>query len=224
VVVPAEPSAAISVTPVAAVEPIWVKKPDGGRITVESKPVFEGGDPDKALADAVNQAYKLHAIEHFESIEPAIRSQLNRVVLRLDDETAKLCIVDRHIRTENEVFGSAGEKPFQIAYGLVQFPESVDRETMRKLGQSMQNDRLLALGLAIGFAWLGVVAAGFGIRTWTRRTGFRRLYTLPSFGFSGVFLLSTIAVVGATIAGEGPHAPSAGIEPIVISVPASGEA
>lgn len=206
-------------TKIATSEPAWVRKPDGGRITVESKPVFEGGDPKKALADAVNEAYKQHAMEHFESLAPAVRSQLNRVQLKLDDQTARLCIVEEYVRNEQGVFGSEGEKPFQIAYALVQFPETVDIATDKQLRLSMQNDRLLALGLAIGFAWLGVVSTCFGIRTWTRRTGFRRLYTFPLFGIAVTFLLSTIAIVGATTIGDGPHVSSSDSKPIVISVP-----
>ena len=204
---------------IAASEPVWVRKPDGGRITVESKPVFDGGDPKKALADAVNEAYKQHAMEHFESLAPAVRNQLNRVQLKLDDQTARLCIVEEYVRNEQGVFGSEGEKPFQIAYALVQFPETVDIATDKQLRLSMQNDRLLALGLAIGFAWLGVVSACFGIRTWTRRTGFRRLYTFPLFGIAATFLLSTIAIVGAATIGDGPHVSSSDSKPIVISVP-----
>lgn len=216
------PSVEVSVatpTKIATSEPAWVRKPDGGRITVESKPVFEGGDPKKALADAVNEAYKQHAMEHFESLAPAVRSQLNRVQLKLDDQTARLCIVEEYVRNEQGVFGSEGEKLFQIAYALVQFPETVDIATDKQLRLSMQNDRLLALGLAIGFAWLGVVSACFGIRTWTRRTGFRRLYTFPLFGVAVTFLLSTIAIVGATTIGDGPHVSSSDSKPIVISVP-----
>lgn len=216
------PSVEVSVaTPskMATIEPGWVRKPDGGRITVESKPVFEGGDPKKALADAVNEAYKQHAMEHFESLAPAVRNQLNRVQLKLDDQTARLCIVEEYVRNEQGVFGSEGEKPFQIAYALVQFPETVDIATDKQLQLSMQNDRLLALGLAIGFAWLGVVAACFGIRTWTRRTGFRRLYTFPLFGFSIALLGATVAIVGAATIGDGPHVSSSDSKPIVISVP-----
>jgi hypothetical protein len=203
----------------APVEPTWVRKPDGGRMTVESKPVFDGADPEKALAEAVNEAYKQHAIEHFESLTPAIRSQLDRVQLRLDDRTAKLCIVDRYVRHEHGEFGTEGMKPFQIAYALVQFPEAVDRVTDKQLRLSMQNDRLFSLGLAVGLSWLSIIAACFGVRTWTRKTGFQKLYTFPLYGLSVAFLGSTVAVVGASTTGNGPHISSAADQPLLIAVP-----
>ncbi len=215
-----EPSASSSSSDVTVTEPAWLKKPDGGRITVQSRPIFDGDNRDQALADAISEAYQSHATEHFQTLDPALVSMVKRVDLRLDDSAVKLCLVEKPFpRKEQAKFGQEGEKPFEIIYALVQFPEAVDKAAESKIRHAMQKDRLLALGLAVGFGWASILSIGGSIRMWTRRTGLKRfVVSLPFAGLAAVMMLGTVSVIVAASTGDGPQVSSSLEEPLVISV------
>ncbi|MFN9718573.1 MAG: hypothetical protein ACK58L_07760 [Planctomycetota bacterium] len=201
-------------------EPAWVRNPDGGRLTIQTRPVFTGDDPDQAVANAISEAYKVHAAQHFQALDPALVSMIERVDLRLDDSAVRLCLAEKPFsRKEQAKFGQEGEKPFEIIYALVQFPEAVDKVAESKIREALQQDRLLALGLAVGCAWISTLSVGGAIRTGTRGTGLRRF--VVSFPFAAI---ATFALVGAIFviiaAGRGTGLPvsAASEEPLVISI------
>lgn len=213
-------STSASSSEVTVTEPAWLKKPDGGRITVQSRPIFDGDNRDQALADAISEAYQSHATEHFQTLDPALVSMVKRVDLRLDESAVKLCLVEKPFpRKEQAKFGQEGEKPFEIIYALVQFPEAVDKAAESQIRHAMQKDRLLALGLAVGFGWGSILSIGGSIRTWTRRTGLKRfVVSLPLAGLAIVMLMGTVTVIIAANTGDGPQMSSSLKEPLVISV------
>lgn len=201
-------------------EPAWVRSPDGGRLTIQTRPLFAGDDRDQALVNAVSEAYKIHATQHFQTLDPALVSMIEQADLRLDDSAVRLCLVEKPFpRKEQAKFGQEGEKPFEIIYALVQFPEAVDKAAESKIRQALQQDRLLALGLAVGCGWLSTLSVGGAIRTWTRGTGFRRfLVSLPFAAIAMVMMVGAGFVIIAASSGNGPRVSSTVKEPLVISV------
>jgi hypothetical protein len=200
-----QPSAASpdSDSPVALTEepqvktmPDWIDNPDGGRIVVKTAALLPGDDDEQPLSDAINQALSDHVVAYTESLDPALHTVAKTVKLKLDPETALRCRVDRHERVE-VMETSAGPKPIRVIYALVEFPESVDKAALTQIRQTLQQDRVFALGATVLLAWLTIVSATCGLRLFSKGSILRRSLSMPIFALLTIpfLLFSTILVI-----------------------------
>jgi hypothetical protein len=204
--VPAEPASSASVDaasiqlaeqPESRPMPEWVKGTDGRRIVTHTKPILPGDDADALLLTAVNEALT----RHVESVTASISADLHReshfVRMELQQATARKFIVDTYERLETVETPTAGAQPFRVLYALLEFPEAVDQVAVRHIRNSIQQNRILGLGVVVGFVWLSVCSAGFGINQWRKGRRLRRFTALPVFVVIAIpaFLIALGAVI-----------------------------
>jgi vacuolar-type H+-ATPase subunit I/STV1 len=128
--------------------------------------------------------------------------------MELPQVTARKFVLDDFARRETIETETEGPKQFQIRYALLEFPEAVDQIAVRQIRQSIQQDRIMGLGVVVGFAWLSVSSAGFGIRQWRKGTKLRRIAAAPLFALITLpTLLLAIGMVLALTKGDVPHRP-----------------
>lgn len=207
-VLPAEAGGELTVQPEIPARPKWMDKKDGRRIVVETKPILEGDDAEAPLTVAINEALGRHVQNVTATMNSTLHEQAKFVCIELPQATARKYVVDTYKRHETLETETEGPQHFQIHYALLEFPEAVDQLAVRQIRQSIQQDRILGLGVVVGFAWLSVCSAGFGIRQWRKGTRLRRIAATPVFA---VITLPTLLVaVGMVIAlstGKVPHRP-----------------
>ena len=199
----------LTVKPEIPAIPKWMQETDGRRIVVHTKPILEGDDEDALLTVAINEALAKHVQSVTASMNTALHEQAKFVRIELPQATAKDHVVkgtyERYETLETE---TEGPKQFRVLYALLEFPESVDQFAVRQIRQSMQLDRMMGLGIVVGFAWLSICSAGLGIRQWRRGTRLRRITAAPLFAVVTLpTLLVAIGMVFALSKGEVPRRP-----------------
>lgn len=205
---PAEAVAELTVQPAIPATPEWMSETDGHRIVVKTKPILAGDDGDALLTVAINEALATHVQNVTATMNSTLHEQANFVCLELPKETARKFVVDTYDREDSLETETEGPQKFQIRYALLEFPEAVDELAVRQIRQSIQQDRILGLGLVVGFAWLSVCSAGIGIRQWHKGTRLRRIVAAPIFAVVTLpTLMATISMVIALSTGEVPHRP-----------------
>ena len=138
----------------------------------------------------------------------ALQVQAKSVSMELSHATAKKYFVDTYERLETMNTATEGPKPFRILYALLEFPEAVDQMAVRQIRQSVQQDRIMGLGVVVGLTWLSVCSAGFGIRQWRKGTVLRRVTAAPVFAVISIpTLLVAVGLVFALAKGEVPRGP-----------------
>jgi hypothetical protein len=185
--------------------PDWVNKTDGRRIVTHTKPILPGDDSDAALTIAINEALAEHVDAITSTMNPDLHQKAQFVRMELTQATAKKYVVDTYERLETMETATEGSKPFRVLYALLEFPEKVDQMAVRQIRNSIQQDRILGLGIVIGFAWLSVCSTGLGIRQWRRGTSLRRFTSIPVFAVIAIpALLISAGVVFAMSNGDLP--------------------
>lgn len=207
-VLPAEAGSELTVQPEIPVRPKWMDEKDARRVVVKTKPILEGDDADALLTVAINEALAKHVETVTATLNTALHEQAKFVCLELPQATAAECIVDTYDSDETMETEKTGPTSFQVRYALLQFPEAVDQIAVRQIRQSIQQDRILGLGVVVGFAWLSVCSAGFGIRQWRKGTRLRRITAAPVFAVITLpTLLVAVGMVVALSTGDVPHRP-----------------
>lgn len=207
-VLPAEAGSELTVQPEIPVRPKWMDEKDARRVVVKTKPILEGDDADALLTVAINEALAKHVETVTATLNTALHEQAKFVCLELPQATAAECIVDTYDSDETMETEKTGPTSFQVRYALLQFPEAVEQIAVRQIRQSIQQDRILGLGVVVGFAWLSVCSAGFGIRQWRKGTRLRRITAAPVFAVITLpTLLVAVGMVVALSTGEVPHRP-----------------
>ena len=185
--------------------PQWVTNTDGRRIVVHTKPILDGDDAAAPLTAAINEGLAQHVQAITATMNSTLHEQAKFVRMELPQTTAKKFVVDTFERREIIETETEGPKQFQIHYALLEFPETVDQIAVRQIRQSIQRDRIMGLGIVVGFAWLSVCSAGFGIRQWQKGTRLRRIAATPLFvGITLPTLLVSVGMVLALSKGEMP--------------------
>ena len=207
-VLPAEAGSELTVQPEIPVRPKWMDEKDARRVVVKTKPILEGDDADALLTVAINEALAKHVETVTATLNTALHEQAKFVCLELPQATAAECVIDTYDSDETMETEKTGPTSFQVRYALLQFPEAVDQIAVRQIRQSIQQDRILGLGVVVGFAWLSVCSAGFGIRQWRKGTRLRRITAAPVFAVITLpTLLVAVGMVVALSTGEVPHRP-----------------
>lgn len=183
----------LSESPLSEIPPVWVTKPDGGRMVAKTAAIFEGEESTGPLVEAINKTLNEHLLGVTETLSPALRDQTGRMQLKLDPESAQRFIVASYERHELMETATEGSKPLKFVYALLEFPEAVDKVAVQKIRQAVQTERALGLGLAVGFTWLAVCCIGCGVRMWNRGSFVRRTLALPVFGVMAFPLLMLAA-------------------------------
>ena len=207
-VLPAEATGELTVQPEIPARPKWMDEKDGRRIVVETKPILDGDDTEAPLTVAINEALAKHVQNVTATMNSTLHEQAKFVCIELPQATARKYIVDTYQRHETLETETEGPQQFQIHYALLEFPEAVDQLAVRQIRQSIQQDRILGLGVVVGFAWLSVCSAGFGIRQWRKGTRLRRIAATPVFAVITLpTLLVAVGMVFALSTGNVPHRP-----------------
>ena len=207
-VLPAEAGGELTVQPEIPARPKWMDEKDGRRIVVETKPILAGDDAEAPLTVAINEALARHVQNVTATMNPTLHEQAKFVCLKLPQATARKYVIDTYKRHETLETETEGPQQFQIHYALLEFPEAVDQLAVRQIRQSIQQDRILGLGVVVGFAWLSVCSAGFGIRQWRKGTRLRRIAATPVFAVITLpTLLVAVGMVFALSTGNVPHPP-----------------
>ena len=181
---------------------------DGRRIVAHTKPILPGDDAETLLTFAINEALARHVENVTASMNTALHEQAQFVRMELPQSTAKKYIVDTYERPETIETETEGPKPFRVLYALLEFPEAVDQMAVRQIRQSIQQDRTIGLGVVVGFAWLSVCSAGFGIRQWRTGTSLQRFCAAPVFAVIAVpALLIAVGMVFALAQDNVPRHP-----------------
>ncbi len=205
---PAEAGGELTVQPEIPVTPKWMEEPDGRRIVVKTKPILAGDDGDVLLTVAINEALATHVQKVTATMNSTLHEQANFVCLELPPTTAARYVVDTYDRDESLDTETEGPQRFKIRYALLEFPEAVDQMAVRKIRESIQQDRIFGLGIVVGFAWLGVCSAGIGIRQWRKGTRLRRIAATPVFAVIALpTLLAAVGMIVALSTGEVPQRP-----------------
>lgn len=205
---PAEADGQLTSQPEIRSTPAWMSETDGRRIVVETKPILEGDDTEVPLTVAINEALAKHVRKITATMNPILHEQAKFVRMELPQATAKKFILDDFARRETIETETEGPKKFQIRYALLEFPEAVDQIAVRQIRQSIQQDRIMGLGVVVGLVWLSVCSAGFGIRQWRKGTRLRRIAAAPLFAVITLpTLLLAIGMVLALTRGDVPHRP-----------------
>ena len=205
---PAEAEGSLAVAPQIRPIPDWVSKTDGRRIVVHTKPILAGDDAETPMTVAINEALAKHVQTVTAAMNTALQVQAKSVRMELSQATAKKYVVDTYERLETMNTATEGPKPFRILYALVEFPEAVDQMAVRQIRQSVQQDRIMGLGVVVGLTWLSVCSAGFGIRQWRKGTVLRRVTAAPVFAVISIpTLLVAVGLVFALAKGEVPRGP-----------------
>jgi len=205
---PVEAASELTVQPENPATPKWMDETDGRRIVVKTKPILAGDDGEALLTVAINEALATHVQNVTATMNSTLHEQANFVCLELPQATARKFVVETYDRDETLETETEGPQQFQIRYALLEFPEAIDQLAVRQIRQSIQQDRILGLGIVVGFAWLSVCSAGFGIRQWRKGTRLRRIAAAPVFAV--VTLPTLLVAVGMVIAlsnGEVLHRP-----------------
>ena len=183
-------------------------EPDGRRIVVKTKPILAGDDGEALLTVAINEALATHVQNVTANMNSTLHEQANFVCLELPQATARKFVVDTYDRVATLETETEGPQEFEIRYALLEFPEVIDQLAVRQIRQSIQQDRIMGLGVVVVFAWLSVCSAGFGIRQWRKGTRLRRIVAAPMFA---VITLPTVLIaLGMVVAlsqGEVLHRP-----------------
>ena len=204
----AEAASELTIQPENPATPRWVDETDGRRIVVKTKPILAGDDREVLLTVAINEALATHVQNVTATMNSTLHEQANFVCLELPQATARKFVVETYDRDETLETETEGPQQFQIRYALLEFPEAVDQLAVRQIRQSIQQDRIFGLGVVVGFAWLSVCSAGFGIRQWRRGTRLRRIAAAPVLAVITIpTLLVAIGMVFALSRGEVPHRP-----------------
>lgn len=204
----AEAVGELTVQPEIPATPKWMEEADGRGIVVKTKPILSGDDAEALLTVAINEALAKHVQDVTANMNSTLREQAKFVCLELPQETARKYVVDTYDRAETLETETEGPQNFQIRYALLEFPEAVDQLAVQQIRKSIQQDRIFGLGLVVGFAWLSVCSAGFGIRQWRKGTRLRRIAAAPVFAVITLpTLLSAVGMVIALSTGEEPHRP-----------------
>ncbi len=204
----AEADSQLTTQPEIRSTPKWVTETDGRRIVVQTKPILEGDDAESPLTVAINEALAKHVQTITATMNPTLHEQAKFVRMELPQVTAKKFVLDDFARRETIETETEGPKQFQIRYALLEFPEAVDQIAVRQIRQSIQLDRIMGLGVVVGFAWLSVCSAGFGIRQWRKGTRLRRIVAAPLFAVITLpTLLIAIGMLLALSNGDVPHRP-----------------
>ena len=207
-VLPAETTGELTVQPEIPARPKWMDEKDGRRIVVETKPILDGDDAEAPLTVAINEALAKHVQNVTATMNSTLHEQAKFVCIELPQETAKKYVIDTYKRHETLETETEGPQQFQIHYALLEFPEAIDQLAVRQIRQSIQQDRILGLGVVVGFAWLSVCSAGFGIRQWRKGTRLRRIAATPVFAVITLpTLLVAVGMVFALSTGNVPHRP-----------------
>ncbi len=205
---PAEAGSELTVQPEIPVTPKWMNEADGRRIVVKTKPILAGDDGEVQLTVAINEALAAHVQEVTATMNSTLHDQANFVCLELPQVTARKFVVDSYDREESLDTETEGPQRFKIRYALLEFPEAVDQMAVRKIRESIQQDRIFGLGIVVGFAWLGVCSAGIGIRQWRKGTRLRRIAATPVFAVIALpTLLAAVGMIVALSTGEVPQRP-----------------
>ena len=205
---PSQTGGELTVQPEIPATPKWMKETDGRRMVVKTKPILEGDDEDALLTVAINEALEKHVQTVTSTMNSTLHKQAKFVHLELPQATAMECVVDTYDLDETLETEIAGATKFQVRYALLEFPEAVDLFAVRQIRQSIQQDRIMALGIVVGLTWLSVCSAGFGIRQWRKGTRLRRMAAAPLFAVITLpTLLIAVGMVVAISKGAVPHRP-----------------
>ncbi|MEJ7590701.1 MAG: hypothetical protein WKF77_04080 [Planctomycetaceae bacterium] len=195
---PAQAGDQLTVEPEIPATPRWMKETDGRRIVVHTKPILEGDDKEAPLTVAINEALAKHVENVTATMNSTLHNQAKFVRMELPQVKAGEYVVDTFERHETFETETDGPQEFLVRYALLEFPEAVDQFAVRLIRQSIQQDRIMGLGIVVGLAWLSVCSAGFGIRQWRKGTRLRRIAAAPLFAV--ITLPALLVAVGMVFA------------------------
>ncbi|MCR9197853.1 MAG: hypothetical protein NXI04_04380 [Planctomycetaceae bacterium] len=182
--------------------PDWVEAPGEGFIVVKSEFALEGEPVGQVLRPAIEEAL-------ITQVESLISERFHTddgwkqyVSLAVSDEAIEECIVKTAEETEL-LPTTGGTFEMQRTYALIDLPETLKEGTVASIRSSIQQSRMMSLGLTVAIAWLAALFLGVGARVAQSRSTTRKVATLPIVGLMIVPCgVAFCLMVGAMTSGE----------------------
>ena len=161
--------------------PDWVDAPGDGYIVVKSDFALESEPVNKVLRPAIEEAL-------IGQVESLISEQFQTddgwkqyVSLSVTDDAIADCIVKTAEQTEI-LPTSGGTFEMQRTYALVDLPETLRDSTVAQVRSSIQQSRMMSLGVTVAIAWLAALFLGVGARVAQSKSTTRKVALLPLVG------------------------------------------
>jgi len=182
--------------------PDWVETPGEGFIVVKSEFALEGEPVGQVLRPAIEEAL-------ITQVESLISQRFHTddgwkqyVSLAVSDEAIEECIVKTAEETEL-LPTTGGTFEMQRTYALIDLPETLKEGTVASIRSSIQQSRMMSLGLTVAIAWLAALFLGVGARVAQSRSTTRKVAMLPIVGLMIVPCgVAFCLMVGAMTSGE----------------------
>lgn len=182
--------------------PDWVETPGDGFIVVKSEFALEGEPVGQVLRPAIEEAL-------IAQVESLISQRFQTddgwkqyVSLAVSDDAIEECIVKTAEETEL-LPTTGGTFEMQRTYALIDLPETLKEGTVASIRSSIQQSRMMSLGLTVAIAWLAALFLGVGARVAQSRSTTRKVAMLPVVGLMIVPCgVAFCLMVGAMTSGE----------------------
>lgn len=182
--------------------PEWVETPGDGFIVVKSEFALEGEPVGKVLRPAIEEAL-IAQVESLISARFHTDDGWKRYVsLAVSDDAIEECIVKTAEETEL-LPTTGGTFEMQRTYALIDLPETLKEGTVASVRSSIQQSRMMSLGVTVAIAWLAALFLGVGARLAQSPSTTRKVTMLPVVGL--MILPCGVAfclMVGAMTSGE----------------------
>lgn len=174
--------------------PLWLTNPDGGRVIVETPFRPAGEDNAEAIRLAVNEALLTRLKDRPDHTLSRVRDWERLIQVSLAPAAIETCVVATYDRKE-VIPTREGPQAMYQTLALVEFSEEVDHAAQLAIRQSVQENRINAVGTTAGFVWLAVLTGGLLIRFGRRGGRVRKLLTVPVFALIPIPLVVTAVVM-----------------------------